>query len=69
MKTAVRTCHSILPRSLMVVAVVEILVVVVVVIVVVVLVVIEHACSMKSLKYMETAGRNLPFYPAHLNHV
>ena len=65
MKTAVRTCHSILPRSLMVVAVVEILVV----IVVVVLVVIEHACSMKSLKYMETAGRNLPFYPAHLNHV
>ena len=68
MKTAVRTCHSILPRSLMVVAVVEILVVVVV-IVVVVLVVIEHACSMKSLKYMETAGRNLPFYPAHLNHV
>ena len=66
MKTAVRTCHSILLRSLMVVAVVEILVVV---IVVVVLVVIEHACSMKSLKYMETAGRNLPFYPAHLNHV
>ena len=68
MKTAVRTCHSILPRSLMVVAVVEILVVAVV-IVLVVLVVIEHACSMKSLKYMETAGRNLPFYPAHLNHV
>ena len=68
METAVRTSHSNLPRSLMVVAVVEILVVVVV-IVVVVLVVIEHACSMKSLKYMETAGRNLPFYPAHLNHV
>ena len=61
METAVRTCRSILPRSLMVVVVVEILVVAEVV--------KEHACSMKSLKYMETAGRNLPFYPAHRNHV
>ena len=40
METAVRTCHYILPRSLMVVAVVEILVVV--------LAVIVHTCSMKS---------------------